>query len=61
MFFSFAGGGRVQSVQGLCWIIFLGEVLGELHVVHDAHLFILQFTPATLKLVGGEKWLCFFL
>jgi hypothetical protein len=47
MFFSFAGvGGRVQSAQGLCWIVFPMARVGRRATheqVQNAHLFLLQF------------------
>jgi hypothetical protein len=39
----------IQSAQGLHWIIFPGEWLGELSMVHEAHLFLLQFHAGSFR------------
>jgi hypothetical protein len=63
-------GGLDQSVQGLCWFLFLG-VIGGVHVVCGAHLFVLsdgsacRFGARGSSEGGGggsssEKWLQIF-
>jgi hypothetical protein len=58
MIFSFARGG-IQSAQGINWIIFLewgGDGwVGEPRVVHDAHVFLLQFHMLWSQLVGRNS------
>jgi hypothetical protein len=63
MFFSFAGErGRGSVCPGAALNYFpgVGECIGELCVVQDAHLFFCSFTQATLEPAGGEKWSTFF-
>jgi hypothetical protein len=59
MFYSFAGQeGPVCPETVLHY--FPGGFAEELHVLHDAHLFILQFHTNNSGLAGREKWPTFF-
>jgi hypothetical protein len=51
MFFSFAGGGY-SACPGVALDYFPGMWVGELHMVHDAHLLILQFHVGSF----GDGW-----